>query len=738
MIILLRLWDGICYNQSSTIPILLYLNPMSERRHIHLLPDQLISQIAAGEVIERPASVLKELLENAIDAESDAIEIRLDGGGIRRLCVIDNGFGIPKEELALALTRHATSKIRSLDELESVRSMGFRGEALASIASVARLSLSSRTSSQTHAWCLDASLRSLEPAAGGYGTMVDVRQLFDEIPARRKFLKTEGTEFAHCVDAIERVALAHPHVTFRIFHNDKPYKQWNASDHLQRIRDVLGGEFIEAGLALENQTSVTQLQGLVTLPSAARARTDKQYFYVNGRFVRDRTVAHAIRSAYADVLHGERQPAYVLFLSMDPTLVDVNVHPAKTEVRFRDSGAIHRFIHHSISQVLARLGGQAAVHQGEQTTQQEHHASPSSGLGGQAANLSSVQQASNASTSSSAYPNQAYGSAAAHRGHAYIGNQANPFIGAKAATGLSRPPQQASLSLNHQQNWQQAYAPLDYASNNQDSDSQNPSLGTQDSATARMTHLTNTDSTGASDSLAVTDTHPDSSSGISSSHLQATTPIATPIAHPSSLAPHELPDEDEHPLGMAIGQLHGIYILAQNRQGLVLIDMHAAHERVVYEQLKILLDQHHLSIQELLVPIVFSASEKQVALLDEHSEALQELGLHLRAAGPSAITVRAIPSLLLKGDIETMVRQVLNDLEQFGISHLMTEHRNELLATMACHGAVRANRQLSLTEMNNLLRQMEQTERANQCNHGRPTWFTWSVADLDKLFMRGQ
>lgn len=675
---------------------------MSERRHIHLLPDQLISQIAAGEVIERPASVLKELLENAIDAEADAIEIRLDGGGIRRLCVIDNGFGIPKEELALALTRHATSKIRSLDELESVRSMGFRGEALASIASVARLSLSSRTPSQTHAWCLDASLPSLEPAAGGYGTMVDVRQLFDEIPARRKFLKTEGTEFAHCVDAIERIALAHPHVTFRIFHNDKPYKQWNASDHLQRIRDVLGGEFIEAGLALENQTSVTQLQGLVTLPSTARARTDKQYFYVNGRFVRDRTVAHAIRSAYADVLHGDRQPAYVLFLSMDPTLVDVNVHPAKTEVRFRDSGAIHRFIQHSISQVLARLGGQAAVHQGEQATQQEHQALPTSGLDSHMANLSSIPQTASSAPSTIAYPRQADSSTAAYPGKAYIGNQANPFMGAKAAAGLSRPAQQTRLNLNHQQNWQQAYAPLDYATDSQDSGSQSPGLGTQDSAT------------------------------------RLAPPITTPVAHASGLAPYELPDEDEHPLGMAIGQLHGIYILAQNRQGLVLIDMHAAHERVVYEQLKILLEQHHLSIQELLVPIVFNASEKQVALLEEHDEALQELGLHLRAAGPSAITVRAVPSLLLKGDIETMVRQVLNDLEQFGISHLMTEHRNELLATMACHGAVRANRQLSLTEMNNLLRQMEQTERANQCNHGRPTWFTWSVADLDKLFMRGQ
>lgn len=673
---------------------------MSDRRHIHLLPDQLISQIAAGEVIERPASVLKELLENAIDAGADGIEVRLDGGGIRRLCVIDNGFGIPKEELALALTRHATSKIRSLEELESVRSMGFRGEALASIASVARLSLSSRTAAQTHAWNLDAAMGTLEPAAGGYGTMVDVRQLFDEIPARRKFLKTENTEFGHCVDALERIALAYPDITFRIFHNDKPYKQWNASDPLQRIRDVLGGDFIESGLAVENQTSVAQVHGLVTLPSAARARTDRQYFYVNGRFVRDRTVAHAIRSAYADVLHGDRQPAYVLFLSIDPTLVDVNVHPAKTEVRFRDSGAIHRFIQHSVSQVLARLGGQAEQGDNTEHTEQASHSTESISSHSSATQSAGVSHAN--------YANAPMGQ------KAYIGNQANPFMGAKSAPGLSRPPQQSSLGLHYQQSWKSAYAPL-----------HNETLGTQDSAQLQTEHDSSARELAANHAL------------LAQLNQGNEAPIGA-IAHISSVPPEQLPDGDEHPLGMAIGQLHGIYILAQNRQGLVLIDMHAAHERVVYEQLKILLDQHHLSVQELLVPVVFKASEKQVALLEEHEETLQELGLHLRPAGPNAITVRAVPSLLLKGDIESMVRQVLNDLEQVGVSHLLTEQRNELLSTMACHGSVRANRQLSLTEMNNLLRQMEQTERANQCNHGRPTWFTWSMNDLDKLFMRGQ
>lgn len=605
---------------------------MSERRHIHLLPDQLISQIAAGEVIERPASVLKELVENAIDAGSTQIELRLDGGGIRRLCVIDNGSGIPKEELALALTRHATSKIRSLSELESVSSMGFRGEALASIASVARLTLTSRTASQKHAWSIDGQHGVIEPAAGAIGTVVDVQQLFDEIPARRKFLKSEQTEFSHCVDAIERIALAYPSISFRIFHNDKPYKQWQATDILQRIRDVLGQEFLASGLEVNDSSAVCSIHGLVVQPSAARARADKQYFYVNGRFIRDRTVSHAIRSAYADVLHGDRQPAFVLFLSIDPNLVDVNVHPAKSEIRFRDSGAIHRFMQHSIAQALAKLGGQGAVHQLNE---------------------------SEANT---------------------------PVIESPPAVTYQKPVQ-TSLSINQSDSWQHAYAPLNTAS-------------------------------------------PTSTTGI----------VGSSFGGAVSEASHTTPihSSEDFPLGMAIGQLHGVYILAQNKEGLILIDMHAAHERVLYEQLKTRVDQNSLSVQELLVPVVFHASETQIALIDEYASILQSLGLSLSAAGPQSIAVRAVPALLAKGDIETMVRRVLHDLENVGVSHLLTEQRNELLATMACHGSVRANRLLSLTEMNTLLRQMEQTERANQCNHGRPTWFSWSLADLDKLFMRGQ
>jgi DNA mismatch repair protein MutL len=569
--------------------------------HIQVLPDLLISQIAAGEVVERPASVLKELLENALDAKAAEIQVTLDQGGAKRVQVDDDGAGLAKEDLPLALARHATSKIRSLDDLQGVATMGFRGEALASIAAVARLTIASRAKNGAHAWTIGSeggSSGTAKPAARAPGTTVLVEDLYFNTPARKKFLRTEQTEFGHCEETFRRIALARPDVAFTLKHNGRVSAHLRAQSIGERAAALLGREFLDASFAVEAQAGALRLYGVAGTPQAARTRADAQYLYVNGRYVRDRMLSHAVREAYRDQLHGERQPAYLLFLDLDPRGVDVNVHPAKIEVRFRDAGGIHQFVFHALKRAL----------------------SPSA---------------------------------------------------AEAPVAYARP---ADSGPGLQQGFQLAQPAQAYQ--------------------AFMAAATN----------------------------------AVP-----------LPDtEKSPPLGYALAQLHGVYILAQNEAGLVLVDMHAAHERIIMEKLKQGLDAGALARQSLLVPAVLAADALDVATAEENSEALEKLGLETSVSGPNELAVRSAPALLAGGDIAGLTRNVLRDIREYGASEVLAARQNELLATMACHAAVRANRMLSVTEMNALLREMEETERSGSCNHGRPTWFQLTMADLDRLFLRGQ
>jgi len=618
---------------------------MPEQPRIRPLPDLLISQIAAGEVVERPASVLKELLENALDAGATAIQVALEEGGVKLIRIADDGCGIARDELALALTRHATSKIASLEDLEQVATMGFRGEALASIAAVARVTLTSRAAGAPHAWRLQGETGAApEPAALIAGTVVEMRDLYYNTPARRKFLKAEGTEFAHCAEAVKRIALAHPEVAFTLTHNGRAMLQLPRADARRRAAAILGDDFVGEAREVNAAAGPLALTGIAALPAHARARGDAQYCYVNGRFVRDKVLAHALREAYQDMLHGSRYPAYCLFLDIDPAAVDVNVHPAKTEVRFRDSRAIHQFVYHAVNKALsAPLGGLAA-----ETTISE------------LAPAAAVPDNIPAATAAAA-PN-------------YL------------------PPQQASLLAAEPA--VRAYA--DFV------------------AAAR----------------------PVPSTG-SASDVGAFAPRFTP-------SPGGMPATDEPApagmplLGYALAQLHGVYILAQNAAGLVVVDMHAAHERILYEKLKAAVDARVIATQALLIPAVFAASAFEVAAVEEQTEALAALGFEIAVVGPAQLAVRAVPALLQAGDPAALARSLLAELREHGATQLMTARRNELLATMACHGAVRARRQLSLPEMNALLRQMEATERADQCNHGRPTWVQLSMDELDRLFLRGR
>ncbi len=592
----------------------------SPRRAIRELPDELVSQIAAGEVVERPASVVRELVDNALDAGATQIHLRLSAGGVRSIVVEDDGFGIPAQELPLALKRHATSKIGSLLDLEQVATMGFRGEALAAVASVSELAITSRTADAPHATRLDARSGELVPAARAVGTSVEVRELFFSTPARRKFLKTDATEAAHCLEAVRRHALARPDVGFAVWHDGKLVAQWRAASAEQRLRDVLGEEFLAHSRPLQDSVGALQLHGRIGLPEAARARADHQYVYVNGRFVRDRLIAHGLRSAYEDVLHGARQPAYVLFIGIDPARVDVNVHPTKIEVRFRDARELHQGVRHAAENALAPTRA---------------------GLG-----------APPADTTPSPAPSAGR----------------NPFV---PPPWSPEPVVQGKLAL-------QTLATL---------------------------------------------------------YVQEP-PAAWATAAPD--ASQAQPAAEDLPLGQALAQLGGAYVLAQNAQGLVIVDMHAAHERVVYERLKATLGERALQAQPLLIPLSFAATPAEMAAAQQHAQALLDLGLDVSALSATTLAVRSRPSALPDADLAELVRAVLADLAQVDASRIVQRARDELLATMACHGAVRANRRLSLAEMNALLRQMEATERADQCNHGRPTWRQVTLKELDAMFLRGR
>ena len=657
------------------------------RRPIRELPDELISQIAAGEVVERPASVVRELVDNALDAGASQITVRLAAGGVRLISVEDDGMGILSGELPLAFRRHATSKIGNLQDLESVVTMGFRGEALAAINSIADCAILSRAGGQSGAYLLDGRTGELRPVARSQGTTVEVKELFFSTPARRKFLKTDATELAHCIESVRRHALARPDVGFAIWHEGKLLEQWRrctiAGDGEsnpvaaldQRLADVLGADFIAQSIAvdwrpasapraltesldqpatdMQAHTHSLRVWGRVGVPDAARSRADQQFCYVNGRFVRDKVLTHAARSAYEDVLHGHRQPVYALYLAMDPARVDVNVHPTKIEVRFRDSREVHQGVRHAVEDTLATP------------------------------RATNSQAAASVEPPGSVWPNA---------------------LESKVPTA---PMYSAQPAINF-----------------------GAIIGTQGG------HVVREVGGWVAEGSAQVKEEPAQRAGDTEQN---------PLPH-SRPASEEL--TDTWPLGRALAQLQGIYILAENRQGLVIVDMHAAHERIVYERLKHQLAAQtdrsasntvaQLASQPLLIPATFAATPQEVATAEAHVATLHTLGLEISPFSPKTLAVRAVPTPLAQGDAVELARSVLAELAQHDASTVIQRAQNELLATMACHGAVRANRRLTVDEMNALLRQMEETERSDQCNHGRPTWRSISIADLDKLFLRGR
>ncbi|WCM20420.1 DNA mismatch repair endonuclease MutL [Paraburkholderia bryophila] len=672
-------------------------------RAILPLPDQLISQIAAGEVVERPASVVKELLENALDAGAQTLRILLDEGGVKRISITDDGCGIPENELALALMRHATSKIRSLAELEAVGTLGFRGEALASIASVAQMSITSRTADAPHAVRVDAQTGVLSPAAGTQGTTIEVRELYFNTPARRKFLKSEQTELGHCLEQIRRAALARPDVAISVLHNGKAVEHWNATEPPARVAKILGETFATAHLPLDESAGPLAVYGCAGLPTASRGRADQQYFFVNGRFVRDKLLTHAVRAAYEDVLHGDRYPSYVLFLDLPPEAVDVNVHPSKIEVRFRDSRSIHQFVFHAVQRSLARHAG----------------ASPETTAGGHAAHL---EPALGGPASFGATP----------LGGAGFGNGGGGFGGGGFGAGAGAGFGAGGSGFTN--------------GNGNGNSNGNSGFGSAQSGNTWMRQARMTQGTlPVAQPLAFYDAlfgRKDPSGGTTEgATLFEARDSATETALPYSTSAYTSPGfnaTDEQPLGFALGQIHGIYVLAQNAHGLVIVDMHAAHERILYEQFKNALADRSISVQPLLIPQSMQADPIEIGTVEEERDTLDALGFDLAVLSPTTLAIRAVPALLKDADLPALARAVLSDLHAFGGSRVLTERQHELLGTLACHHAVRANRRLTLDEMNALLRQMEATERADQCNHGRPTWYQLTLSDLDRLFMRGQ
>ncbi|BCN37861.1 hypothetical protein ALDI51_11800 [Alicycliphilus denitrificans] len=626
------------------------------RRPIRDLPDELISQIAAGEVVERPASAVRELVDNALDAGATQVTVRLLAGGVRLIAVEDDGMGIPRDELPIALRRHATSKIGNLHDLESVATMGFRGEALAAIASVSEMALLSRTAQQASAFMLDARSGELRPAARSQGTTVEVKELFFSTPARRKFLKTDATELAHCVEAVRRHALARPDVGFAIWHEGKLVEQWratmapdaNAGDDAvrqqaleRRLADVLGEDFLRDSVPVRLRLGAVTVTGRAGLPDAARSRADQQFCYVNGRFVRDKVLAHAARSAYEDVLHGQKQPVYALYVQIDPQRVDVNVHPTKIEVRFRDSREVHQAVRHAVENALAAPRAQA---------------------------LASVPIAVIALSTGDSDRKQ-----------------------------LQTPTWQAQAAIRFEERAGHKVSELQALWGTPTAAPQQPAMP------------------------------------------EAAPPPAAAEAPPSPASVAASPAEGAWPLGRAVAQIHGVYILAESAQGLVVVDMHAAHERIVYERLKAQVDQGaRLASQPLLIPATFAATPEEVATAESHVDTLALLGLEIVPFSPRTLAVRAVPTTLAQGNPVELARSVLAELGQHDASTVVQRARNEILATMACHGAVRANRKLTIDEMNALLRQMEVTERSDQCNHGRPTWRQLTMKELDALFLRGR